>query len=325
MTPDDSERREVRNELLRTMFRLVGAEFSRCFAPGRLCPETAIRAHSVQNARSLALPAHNGHVVAPVLRLDTSTGPSIELRQVGRNRATTFTGLCREHDGSMFAAIETAPLDLDSPEHRFLLAYRATFYEVHATCAAAWQVQTSYLKRVDLGLDPRGEPSNAGLFATDRMMIAYETFRYKEAFDQAFLSREYAHIAHDVLLFDVAQPTLAACALFSLDDASRADDVVRVCLNIVPLDSTRTAAIFSYLQADASAARAGLDRILGSSGHYQRYELSRRLLNSCQNVVLSPAYVATWSAEKREAIVRYVVRTALKDDLNVEDPNLFLF
>jgi hypothetical protein len=325
MTADSPERRERRNELLRTMFKLVGTEFSRCFAPPSLCPEEAIRAHSVQNARCLELLAHNGHVVAPVLRLDARTGPSIDLTRVGRNRATTFTGLCREHDRNIFAPIETAAVDLDSPEHRFLLAYRATFYEIHATCAAAWQVQTSYLTRVELGFDPKDQPSDAGLFATDRMMVACETFRYKEAFDEAFLVREYSSLAHDVLLFDVAQPTLAACALFSLDHAPRADDLVRVCLNILPLDSTRTAAVFSYMQTDAPRARAGLDRILSSSGHHQRYELSRRLLNSCQNFVLSPVYVATWSDEKRQAIVRYFVRTALQDDFSVEDPNLFLF
>jgi len=325
MTPDDPERRARRNELLNTAFRLVGTEFSRCFAPPPLCPQEAIRAHSVQNARCLDLLARDGHVVAPRLHLDAKSGPSVDLAYVGRNRATTFSGVCQKHDSNIFAPIETTPLDLDNPEHRFLLAYRATFYEIHASCAAAWQVQMGYLKRVELGLDPKGEPSDAGLFATNRMVVAYETFRYKEVFDEAFLAQHYSGIAHDVLLFDVAQPTLAACALFSLDNAARGGDVVYVCLNILPLNSSQTAAVFSYVAPDAAPARAELDRILNSSGHHQRYELSRRLLNNCQNFVLSPAYVDTWSDQKRQAILGYFVRTALHDDLTVEDPHLFLF
>jgi hypothetical protein len=32
-------------------------------------------------------------------------------------------------------------LDLDNCEHRFLLAYRATFYEIHASCAALLVLQ----------------------------------------------------------------------------------------------------------------------------------------------------------------------------------------
>jgi hypothetical protein len=308
------------------MFRLVGTEFSRCFAPPPVCPQEAIRAHSVQNARCLDLLARDGHVVAPLLRLDARRGPSVDLAYVGRNRATTFSGVCQKHDSNIFAPIETAPLDLGNGQHLFLLAYRATFYEIHACCTAAWQVQMGYLKRVEVGLDRKDEPSDAGFFATHRMMVAYETLRYKEVFDEAFLTQDHSGIAHDVLLFDVAQPTLAACALFSLDNrVYRGGHTIHVCLNILPLNSSQTAAVFSYVASDAAPARAALDRILSSSGHHQRYELSRRLLNNCQNFVLSPAYVDTWSDRKRQAILGYLVLTALQDDLTVEDPHLFLF
>jgi len=316
---------ERRNELLNTVFRIRAAEFSCCFAAPPPCPHPAIRAHSVQNARSFDLLAVDGHLVSPTIRLDAKTGLLVDLAHVGRNHATTFSGLCVKHDREIFAPIETGILDAENPEHRFLLAYRATLYEVHAACAAAWQVQMGYQKRVELGLDPQDEPSRTGLYAVDRMIVSYETYRYKELFDTAYMERQFTVLEHDLVTLQVTEPTVAACALFSLDHIPRGDDVVRVCLTILPLEPSRTIALFSYLQADAPLARAELSRILTSSGAHQKYELSRRLLNNCHNFVVSPRHVASWSAAKRRVITEFFVRTAIHDDLQFQDPHLLLF
>jgi len=314
-----------RKELLSTLFSLRGAEYSRCFAPPPFCPNPAIHAHSVQNARCLDLIASDGHVVAPNLRLAADKAPTIDLAPVGRNRATTFSGLCEKHDQEIFVPIETGLLDLHSIQHRFLLAYRATFYEVHASCAAASQLQLAYQKRVQLNFDPPDAPSEAGLLATHRIIVAYETFRYKEVFDEAYLKPDFGILEHDLITFDVARPTVAACALFSLDHLRRDDHSVSVCLNILPIEPTKTVVLFSYLRSDARLARAELHRVLTTSGDLQKYEVSRRLLNNCQNFVLSPSYVASWAPTKRQVIRDYFVRTLLYDDLESEHPDLVLF
>src|SRR5712691_4178320 len=106
------------------MFSLRAAEFSRCFAAPPPCPLPAIRAHSVQNARSLDLLAVEGHVVAPTIGLDAEQGLLVELARVGRNQATTFSGLCPTHDREIFAPIEHASVNPHDPQDRFLLAYR---------------------------------------------------------------------------------------------------------------------------------------------------------------------------------------------------------
>lgn len=312
-------------ELLNAIFRLRGTEFSRCFAPPSLCPEVAVRAHSIQNARCLDLLESQGHIMAITLRLDAKKGPIARLDRVGRNEATTFAGLCADHDRKIFSPIETASLDLDDPEHRFLLAYRATFYGVHAACAAAWMVQTGYLKTTQLGINPPDAPSMAGVFAVDRMIVAYETFCYKAAFDRAYLERDFELLEHDLLNLPVPEPTVAASALFSLDHLERGDDVVRVCLTILPVESCKTVALFTYLKADAPLARKVFAPILQSTGERQKHELSRRLLNNCQNFVLSPRFVASWTPQKRKLIVEYFVRTVFRDDLEFDHPDLTLF
>lgn len=315
----------TRNTLLRTMFDLRSAVFSRCFAQPSLCSRPAIRAHSVQNSDVLDLLAVDGHVIAPEVRLDANKGPSISLASIGRNRASTFAGLCAEHDHALFAPIDGGIIDPANSEHAFLLAYRAVLYEVHATAASAWQVQTGYMKRVELGLDSKDQISEAAILATHRIIVAFETFQYKVRFDAAHLTRDFGILSHDLLRIPVSRPSIAASALFSLDHVERDGEVVHVCLTVLPTSHNETVALFSYMNADADLARAELGHVLGASGPEQAYELSRRLLNNCQNFVLSPSYVASWTPHKRKAITDYFIRTLVHDDLAFHEPDLLLF
>ena len=319
--PDDPRRKE----LLNSVFQLRGSEFSRCLWPDMSCTQPAIRAHSVQNATALDLLAEDGHVIAPVLRLSARTGPRIELRRVGRNRATTFAGLCATHDQEIFAPIETTSLDLSEVEHRFLLAYRATFYELHSTLRAGAMTQAGYLESARLGLSPRDQPSPIGMFAVTRMMLAWHTWQYKAHLDLAYLENKYDSLEHDLIELTVTKPTVAASALFSLDDVERGDDIVRVCITVLPVAKERTVALLSYLPGDAGRARLALDRVLSTKGPYQQYELSRRLINHCENFVLAPSFVESWSKDRRQLVIDLFTRTLGKNDLDFEDERLTLF
>lgn len=314
-----------RNEFVKAMFDMRATELGQCFAPPFPCPHPPIRAHSIQNARVLDLLAQDGHLIAPSIRLQASRPPDIDFKPIGRHKgATTFRGLCSVHDRELFAAIETKLIDVTNPEHLFLLAYRAAYFEVHATCAAAWTLQMAYQKRVEFGYDPKGEPSEAGMLAVERIAVAYDTFRYKEFLDAVAASRSFHELQHDVFVHEVTRPTVAACVLFSLDELWDGD-VVHVCLNIFPLEKTRTAIVFSYINNDAALARAELTTVLHSKGTSQLYEVSRRVLNHSQNFVLAPDYVSAWPASKREVVLQYFRRTALYNDLAFEHQDLYLF
>ena len=252
-------------------------------------------------------------------------GPKIEVASIGRNQATTFTGLCARHDNLLFAPIEKNELSMAEEEHRFLLAYRAAYRELHATMGSAIKLQGGYLERVQRGLDPKDCPCPAGLAAVQRMVVSWEIYRYKSLLDIAYAKRDFSLITHDVIELDVVRPSVAACALFSVDDIHVREDVLRIHLNVLPIEPTKTVAMFSYLQSDASHARAFLDRILRSDGLYQRYEISRLILNSCENFVLSPVYFDTWSAEKKDVVKAYFIHTLMQSDLTYESPNLYLF
>jgi hypothetical protein len=319
------EHSQSQREAFASFLKRAKAQYLRCLEPSLKCTGRPIRAHSVQNSRLLDLLAKNGHVIGLMTAFSPNEAPRIEFGPIGRNQATTFTGICSHHDNQIFAAIEKNELNFTDPEQLFLFAYRAAYRELHATMAAAAKLQSSYLERVEQGLDPEHSPSEAGLFATERMMISWITFKYKSLLDKAHAENNFKFLNHSLIILDVDQACLAACALFSVDRIQVRDDVLRIHLNILPIEKTKTVVLFSYLRSDTSYAHSFLDRILTSQGSYQRYELSRLILECCENFVLSPDYFDMWTDEKKMVVQKYFTSTLFDSDINFEHPDLYLF
>jgi hypothetical protein len=97
-------------ELFASFLRIDKSQFSRCLESSFQCSERAIRAHSVQNSHVLDQLARDGHVVGLTPSVTLAEGPKIDFALVGRNQATTFTGLCSRHDDLIFAPIEKPEL-----------------------------------------------------------------------------------------------------------------------------------------------------------------------------------------------------------------------
>src|SRR4029077_17430376 len=82
--------------------------FDKCLPPSMDCEDEPIRAHSIQNARVLDLVQTDGHVLMPRYKLGRGE-LKLEFAKVGRNDATTFTGLCAKHDSELFKEIDNKP------------------------------------------------------------------------------------------------------------------------------------------------------------------------------------------------------------------------
>lgn len=188
------------------------------------------------------------------------------------------------------------------------------------------KIQSMYQKRVEVGLDPKGVPSEAGLFAVDRMRFAHETCLYKAEFDDAYLAKRLDRVNHDVIELKHDRPAIAVCSLFRIDGIlSSEGEQIWTSLNVLPVSAKASLVVFTHSREHASFARAGLDEVLTSSGPYQRYLLSKLVLNSCENFVVAPDHFDTWSDQKRAAIRGYFADTLLSNDLSAEDERLFLF
>ena len=305
-------------------FEILRLAFRQCLEPMEACEAEAIRAHSVQNSNGLDLLARDGHVI--MLRIIHQQGgePTVDWEPVGRNSATTFTGLCAQHDSSIFRAIDTIPLDLSSAEQLFLFAYRSVLREMHAVIEGAMRLQTAYLRRVDRGKSPADRPDHHGLRATEALSNAYDTYVYKRSLDRALLERDFGVLMHKHLYLEASPPSIAVSSLFSLDDMPWPDDVARVILNVIPTREG-THAIFSFLVGDADIAAQYLHRVLTATESYQKYLLSKLVLQNCDNIVIAPPYFERLSEVRKNKMREFFENTIVQNGSDYEDENLYLF
>jgi hypothetical protein len=241
----DKRRKQLKGQI----FNLHKVSVNRCFEPTEMCPKPAIRAHSIQNSVILDQLSHHGHVIMPKLHSDRGKA-AILFAMVGRSKATTFTGLCGEHDAWIFGPIDKNPISTRDEEHLFLLAYRSVLREVHAVATGAVKNQLGYQEKVALGMIPGDVPTGDGMRAVEFMANAYESYLYKRKFDAAYIAGQYNQVQHLCFFEFGYSPTIAVSALFSLDDIPFEGDVARVALNVFPSE-TGVSIVFSFLASEA--------------------------------------------------------------------------
>ena len=312
-------------EELAEFFRTRKIEFGRCLEPMMQCGEPAIRAHSIQNRQTIALLEQDNHVLAWQPRF-SQAGPDVALRRIGRNDAATFAGFCNQHDTKLFRPLDTKALDAADREQLFLLAYRGITCELHAIMTGVVQLQSLYTARVERGADSPDSSSPAGQKALEQMLLSWATWRYRHSYyDEPLLRRSFDGVEHDVLDLNDQAPCLAASSFITVKDVPINEELVGIAINILPVSETRTVAAFSYAKKDQGSVRAALDRILGSTGDMQRYELSKLVLSRISNVLISPRHFDQWSDERKKKIADAFVRTVESQQDVGEDADFMLF
>ena len=303
---------------------LARLKIARCLAPGE-CSESAIAAHSVQKSRYIKPLAENGHVLSVKLDATPREGLSIDMRSVGVNQATTFTGLCATHDDAIFAPIEKREIDFTNPEQLFLLAYRCALSELHEQMESASRVQGAYSSRVRRGFDSGNEPSYAGMQATHRIVLAYEAYQYKCMLDAMLESRRFKAVRHQVLRVPTTIATVAGNAVYSVDDVNVGDSWLRMHLNVLPVSQRETVVVFSYLTEASKKALRHLSPVLSTRDTGCRAKLSQFIVDGCGNTVFRPSFVYGWSAAKRTAVLEYFHESVWAPQLDREVGDLGVF
>jgi hypothetical protein len=314
-----------RPEDIAEFFRTRKIGFGRCLEPTMQCEQLAIRAHSIQNRQTIALLEQDNHVLAWQPRF-SQAGPDIALRRIGRNDASTFAGFCNQHDTELFRPLDTRALDGADRKQLFLLAYRGITCELHAIMTDVVQLQSLYTTRVERGIDSADSSSPAGQRAVEQMLLSGATWRYRHSYyDEPLLRRSFDGIEHDVVDLNDHAPCLAASSFITVKDVPLSEELAGVAINILPVSETRTVAVFSYAKKDQGSVRAALDRILGSTGDTQKYELSRLVLSRISNVLISPRHFEQWGEDKKKKIAAAFVRTVESQQDVGEDADFMLF
>jgi hypothetical protein len=287
------------NKAIGKFFDLQKKNYEKCLHVGFLCEKKPIRAHSIQNAKVLDLLQENNHVLMPLPKLTPDKEPTIEFCLVGRNSASTFTGLCSEHDAELFRLADNEPLDVKNEEQLGQFAYRAIMRELHTCAEAAYRFQLMHIEAVKSGEAKQNEPTAPGLLAVAFWERGWRVIRYRGSyFDSPMAKGKKPVLGHHVIELGGQKPTVAASSLFSVEH-DKAGDIVGPTLNVIPTDATKTVAVFSYPRKQAKAIRKGLSALFDADENKQKSELSKVILQRVENFVLAPAFYNSWSEEKR--------------------------
>jgi hypothetical protein len=317
-----------RNDRLRLFFSRKDREFRRCLAPGMSCRCAPIRAHSIQNARILEALARDGNVITPQMRYSATAPPQITLGLEGRSRASTFTGLCADHDNRLFLDLDRGELRLTDQRQLFLLAYRAALRGTHATMRAAAMLQSNYLDGIKRGIFAGSPNDPAGMFALSRMLLSWLAFRYLIRFWEIDAAASFDSCKHIVLTFFECRPSFAVSSMHywapTAEIPGANTDLLCSTLTVFPHNG-HVVAIISYLAEHEDTVKAHLAPILTSSGGKQRLLLSQLVLRRSENVVLAPSFVDTLSQDRVRAIEAFFLRTLLDPEHVDSDDRLNLF
>ena len=164
----------------------------------------------------------------------------IDLELIGRNEASTFTGLCSDHDSSIFRDLDNADFDPSDQNHLFLVAYRSVLREFHSLIEGATKLQSMLVKAVEDGRVSRDEPSLPMMAATEAMMRSYAFYKYRiNNFDQAYVKSDLSLVTHDVAVFTNQEPTIAASTFSSLKPVIDLSGFTGIVINVIPMPGNR--------------------------------------------------------------------------------------
>ncbi len=321
-----SEDKKVRNEFKNLIYTQLSNKYNKCLYPKSDCTKDCINAHSIQNSQILDQLASNNHLVMAVPRLNLDTMPQIEFKKVGRNKATTFTGLCSEHDSQLFRPIDVNKFDTSNEEQKFLIAYRSVIRELHTRIKVAIDLQTTYHKLVEAG---KCDPNNGDKpmwEATMAIANGYDLYKYKNLYDNIYNSNSFTEVKHDYICIKKSCP-LAVSSLFNpinSSDQNNRPDPKFIVLNVFP-HNKNTIVLLSYLSNHQKELRAYANEIINASGEYQLYLLSKTILRYCENFVISPEHFESFSSQKIDDLKKFYWETAKRIDYDDNNENLMLF
>jgi hypothetical protein len=298
----------------------------RCLHGNLTCEGKPIAAHSIQNAQVLELIQTDGHVLMPDFRL-VDGEPKLELVKIGRNDASTFTGLCSKHDTELFKSIDTEPLDVDNCEHLQQLAYRSVMREFHThllNSEKSWAIHEKFCEAE--GVDPAEVATAASIIALNHDKKALQILNYrKKHFDMPLSEGKAPDLQHLIIAMDNQASVLAASALFSTDFTADGG-IIGPTLNVVPLSINKSVAVISYPTEQETKVKADLSKVFDADESTLKYELAKLIIQRVENFALSPAHYEKWADDKKARVLREFEATMIepKEIADHEDLNIFL-
>ncbi len=314
------------------IFKSYTLKTTKCLSPEGTCTEEVIDSHSIQDKRILEQLAKDYHVIQ--IQFDKSciskstfenpVPPACTYESISVHKATVFNGLCLKDDTAIFLPIDTQELNMDNPEHVFLLTYRSVLKELVTRNRAAAMSYSVYIAKVNTGEISEYLPTEEMILSMTLYKQAYDFSKYKKQLDSNYLSKAYDNIAWRYLILDNA-PTFATASIFRpVEIEYNQADSALICVNIFPYNN-QVYVLFSCRTMHESVMNAYTDHIFSASGECQKYLISKLVLRYCENTVISPDYFNSWSDSKKNTISEFFHCTVNSQHIEYDSPALYLF
>jgi hypothetical protein len=318
---------DVEGFLKDSFFKGIKTTLRNCWFPGEGCNSKSIKAHSIQNSRVLEMLSLDGHVIMPQEKI-THKGEVflVGFAEIGRNEASTFTGLCGKHDKEIFSPIDDFEINFKDNQQLFLLAYRAILKKTHLLVSDLAKIEKIHRDQVKVGR-ATNDLSNPLFKAFSQQFIrARGAYLYKQIYDAAYLTQQYQVVHHNYFSVRHKKPSIAVSALYWVGGPkSNGTQVPWIALNVFPTND-ETHVIFSHLESDAEYVSSEIEDIFNMSIKRRLWQVSERVISASENFVVSPTFWNRLSKKKRNAIISYYSDTLVDEKSFNGDPrDLCLF
>jgi len=264
--------------------------FKECISKNHQCSERIIKAHSIQNNRILNKLSKNGLVL--YFNFGNTNRP-VEFEEMGRKKASTFSGFCSFHDQTIFDPIDNYSYTRGNKEQEFLYAFRS-FARGYATKRTA----VNLLDRMNK-LFPSEEyeslpPARIRAYGIRRTMNDFE--RCRKIFYNSLLSKSYYRIETDVIVFDSEYSFAVSAAFYLLGDSNgklKNDPldpnkyIAPFFLTIFP-DCGKTFVLMSYFKKDKDIYSFLKSQVVNNTIEQQQVIISNIVVINSENIVFSP-------------------------------------
>ncbi len=284
------------------------SKIKECLYPNSEQCEGKIKsAHSLQNNGVLSKISENGHVVIP----NTDYGKDdliYDVKDVSKNKATTFTGFCDKHDTLVFKDIETKEIDVTSNKQCFLFAYRAFALELHKKKEALKSRQQLFEVRPTLSKEIEfiAQYRYAELALNDVSV-------YKKFFDKALINENYDMIQSTTFTFDY-EVSMAACGGFTLtydikgnkmnDIHSMEDERLKTLFFTIIPNNGKTYFIFSWIKYDNVFFKDYIQQLEGLTEEQFKTYINNFLPSYTENLVIAPSLWSSFTKHQKDAFFK---------------------
>ncbi|MEV5029604.1 hypothetical protein [Paenibacillus sp. LPE1-1-1.1] len=267
------------------------------------CPDKVIKAHSIQNNKILNKLSNNGDVM--YFDFGKIEYP-LNLRRIGRGKATTFSGFCSNHDSLIFRPIELYDYAPGDREQEFLFAYRSF--------ARAYIIKKS-AKNLNLRMKTFLGQESDTMFTNSIEIALINTLakleEHKVIFYKNLVHKKFHKIKTETIIFEEEYSLAASTTFFLLGDINGKviNDTVNAnkyispfFLNVFPKNG-KTYVLMSYFNKDKYMYLEVMKQILNSSIDKQKNIISNLIIINAENFVFSPDKFNLLSLKEQEHIL----------------------